>query len=122
MIVGGSKCVLANSECRGRLEWHHAVKQQRLKREFKYGAVWKIRDAKWIPCSHYDPVVYSQEGFARSLYDILGDPRNRIWLCSAHHEKLTNARVQVPIPESVWEFCDEFGLRAMLENDLARAA
>jgi hypothetical protein len=30
-------CQLQDGECRGRLEWHHAIKQQRLKRAFPHG-------------------------------------------------------------------------------------
>lgn len=38
-----------------------------------------------------------------------------------HHELVTNGRLKVELPESVWEFAREFGLDAQLENDLARA-
>src|SRR6266498_2440841 len=105
--------------CSARLEWHHAIKQQRLKREFKYGARWRDEGmaSHWAPARRYDPVTRSGP-FQRTLDDILGDTRNRVWLCSHHHELVTNNRVEAPLPESVWEFAREFGLDAQLENDL----
>lgn len=120
MIVGGSKCALADKGCAGRLEWHHAIKQQRLKREFKYGA-WRHFSGRqaWFAASRYDPVT-RRTIESRTLDDIVGDPRNRVWLCSHHHELVTNGRLKLELPESVWEFAREFGLVGMLENDLAR--
>ncbi len=116
MIVGGSKCVLADGECYGRLEWHHVVKQQRLRREFPHGAA--LRPAEvgarcWVRPNY-------GEAPSLTLADILGDTRNRVWLCKHHHKLVTNHRVDVPLPDSVWEFAREFGLDAALENDLAR--
>lgn len=115
-------CALASKDCAGRLEWHHVIKQQRLRREFKYGAfeipTWQLTAASeqvWSPAHRYaDPDL--------SLDSILGDTRNRIFLCSHHHELVTNGRVKVELPDSVWEFAREFGLEGMLENDLRRAA
>ncbi len=115
MIVGGSKCALADKDCRGRLEWHHAVKQQRLRREFKYGAYRSSPDFAWSPLTRHGPPNggwdYWPDYALRTLDDILGDPRNRVWLCSHHHELTTNGRVQPELPDSVWEFA---------RNDIAR--
>jgi hypothetical protein len=123
VLVGGSKCVLgADGGCEGRLEWHHAIKQQRLKRQFPFGALAcysAITDAtgqRWMCADRYE------EGCDLSLDDILGDTRNRIWLCSHHHELVTNGRVEAPLPDSVWIFAKEFGLEGMLDNDIARRA
>lgn len=119
MIASGSKCALADKGCRGRLEWHHAIKQQRLRREFKHGAYSWLGKWRPLPRPALQSNVYPH--LARlSLDDILGDPRNRIWLCSHHHELTTNGRLEVELPEPVWEFAREFGLVGALENDLAR--
>jgi hypothetical protein len=108
-------------ECAGRLEWHHAVKQQRLRREFPVGA-WRLThgDVTWKRIEPRWPVPPIVPNEVVSLDDILGDPRNRVWLCSHHHELVTNGRLDVALPRSVWEFAREFGLDAQLENDLAR--
>jgi hypothetical protein len=112
-------CQLQGPECRGRLEWHHAVKQQRLKREFKHGAFRYDISKPWLPAKRFAPASTSDQ-WNRTLDDILGDTRNRVWLCSHHHELVTNGRLEPPLPDEVWEFADEFGLTAQLENDLAR--
>lgn len=112
------QCALAGEgHCLGRLEWHHAVTKDRLKRAFPHGAIidYHERPRRYIPASRMwspDPDV--------TLDAILGDTRNRVWLCGAHHEKVTNARLAVDLPESVWEFAREYGLDAPLENDIAR--
>lgn len=105
--------------CGGRLEWDHVVKQHRIKREYKHGAVWS--QGRFWPASRYDRVGVSRNAFfEKTLDDILGDTRNRRWLCTRHHELVTNHRVEAPIPGSVWEFAAEFGFTAQLENDIAR--
>lgn len=116
-----SHCVFNNGECDGRLEWHHAIKQQRIKREFKYGALHNgdLATPEWVPASRHDPVS-ATDAYGLTLDHILGDPRNRVWLCSHHHELVTNGRLDVELPESVWVFARKFGLAAQLENDLAR--
>lgn len=126
MIAGGSKCCFAggyNGECGGAIRWHHPVTQSRLKREFKYGAIWLIKAGHWVPCSRYDPVIFSTPGMTCALKDIISDQRNRVWICDTHHERLHNGRFYIDeLPESVWIFAREFGLDAALENDLARRA
>lgn len=119
-------CAAYSPECHGRLEWHHALSQSRLKRKFKYGAVWEepcehSSSGYWLPTSRYTPIERSS-GRHLALSDILGDTRNRIWACSYHHEKITNARIRVELPESVHEFAAEFGFTAALENDARRTA
>jgi hypothetical protein len=111
-------CQLQDGSCGGRLEWHHAIKQQRLRREFRYGGVWA--QGRFWPGSRYAPVTESRYGLLVTLDDILGDERNRVFLCSHHHELVTNGRLEPPLPDEVWVFAREFGLTGMLENDLAR--
>lgn len=118
-------CVFANGEhgpCEPPLEWHHAVKQQRLKREFRYGALWAHGARVWVPAGRYDRVEERCDCYGKTLDQLLGDPRNRVWLCKRHHELVTNHRLKVVLPESVWVFAREYGLEGMLENDLRRAA
>lgn len=114
-------CQFANEDCAGRLEWHHVVKQQRLKREFRYGAWRHPGEATYRPIGRHG-VRSIHETEHLSLTQILGDPRNRVWVCSFHHERISNGRVKVELPDSVWEFARAFGLEGMLENDLRRAA
>ncbi len=114
-------CAAYSPECRGRLEWHHAVTKSRIKRAFKYGALWDEGIGHAIPASRYAPVTFT-DAHHTTLDDMLGDTRNRVWLCQAHHERVTNGRLEVELPGSVYEFADEFGFRAQLENDQARRA
>jgi hypothetical protein len=111
-------CAAFSPECHGVLEWHHAVKQQRIKRAFPHGAIWGL---SWHPATRYSPVTHGSP-VTRTLDDILGDTRNRVWLCSRHHELVTNGRLEIELPESVWEFAADFGFTAGLENDEARRA
>lgn len=117
MIAGGSRCAFAGPDCEGRLEWHHCLTKNRLKRMFPYGGSREPGDRQWYPISRLGPGTQTIP-----LTEILGDARNRVWLCSHHHELVTNGRLKVELPESVWEFAREFGLAAQLENDIARAA
>jgi hypothetical protein len=121
VIVGGSKCAMASEGgCQGRLERHHVFPKERLKRQFKYGAFRYDIGKPWLPAKRFAPALTSDQ-WNRSLDDILTDPRNLIWLCSeGHHERVTNHRKYTDIPDSVWEFCKDYGLTAELENDLAR--
>lgn len=121
-------CAAFSPECHGRLEFHHAVRQQRIKREFPHGA-WRARSGAFKRQQAWHPIPRStllsdiaiDPEFA-ALSDILGDTRNRIWLCQAHHERLHNKRFELELPESVLEFAAEFGFTAALENDARRAA
>lgn len=114
-------CAAFSPECHGRLEWHHAVSRNRLKRQFPRGA-WRYGNG----AEPFSPVPRGLrvEGHIqlRLLDEILGDTRNRIWICSFHHERLTNGRLKVELPESVHEFAADFGFTAALENDARRAA
>lgn len=121
MIVGGPKCAMASEDCQGRLERHHAFPKSRLKREFPRGAyrpMWS--DEAWTAVDRYGIWRIPINTEMMSLGRILADPRNLIFLCQAHHERVTNHREYTDIPDSVYEFVDEFGLRQQLENDLAR--
>ena len=106
--------------CSGKVEWHHVVTKNLIKRRFKWGA-WRRfgSDEPWTPGRR--GVFPSGHIEYRSLDDILVDPRNRVWLCSeGAHEPVTNARLRLRVPASVWMFAADFGFTAALENDLAK--
>jgi hypothetical protein len=114
--VGGHRC-------NGRPQWHHPVKQQRIKGKFKHGA--RIIEGGprgharvlWEPATRHDPVVRSDR-FSRTLRDILIDPRNRVWACWDAHQAIEGDHRH--LAPAAWEFAREFGLDAGLENDIAR--
>lgn len=117
-------CQFASGACRGRIEWHHCVAKNRLKRMFPIGATPSFYRAdapnqRWRPLNRFEGPPTQAD---LPLKDILGDTRNRVFLCSHHHELVTNGRLKVELPDSVWAFAAEFGLTGMLENDLRKAA
>jgi hypothetical protein len=59
-----------------------------------------------------------------SLASILGDGRNRIWLCDRHHQLVTNARIYIPrsAMQSVEEFARDYGLEGWLDRYTKEAA
>lgn len=80
MIAGGSKCCFAggyNGECGGTIRWHHPLKQQRLKREFKYGARRAFTNEPWKAAGRTLPVTTESRAkwpFTELLLtEILGD-------------------------------------------------
>lgn len=111
--------------CRGEIQWHHVVKQQRITHKFANGA-YLIRDSHiWQPIPRYGVDYVRAHGWdvaaTITLDLILADGRNRMWLCTeGHHEPVTNGRIHPKVPDSVWEFAREYGMVADLENDLAR--
>lgn len=111
-------CALAGLECQPPIEWHHVITKNRLKRQFPLGA-WRERytDGTWRPITRSMNTDFLD---TKTLNLILGDKRNRVWLCTYHHELLTNARLWLKPPQSVWEFAADFGLTGQLENDVAR--
>lgn len=115
----------------GRVQWHHPIKQQRIRDRFPRGA-WRPGEDHVLRSEHEDwepiPRGYSvrdvSPGFETvTLTAILRDERNRMMLCSgplSHHSEVEGDYRN--LPERVWEFAREFGLLAMLENDIARQA
>jgi hypothetical protein len=117
------RCVLAGVDghrCNGRPQWHHPVKQQRIRRRFEYGAFFQESDGRWLPCSRTWPASECKAvGYrVKTLRQILGDERNRVWACWDAHQQIEGDVSN--LPASVWEFAREFGLDAQLENDIAR--
>lgn len=118
--MSARRCVLAGRDghvCTSRPQWHHPVKQQRIRDRFPRGA-WRVRgDAIWIPIGKFDKEA-SEYVELITLARILRDPRNRVWACWAAHQKIEGDHSY--LPHDAWEFALEFGLAAQLENDIAR--
>lgn len=115
-VFVGAPAVPACSETG--LQWHHPIKQQRLKHLFPRGAIFDVDLLRWKPIDKGTTV--SGRSQVRTLAELLGDARNRVWICERHHELVTKGRIYVTFPSSVWAFARELGLDGMLENDLAR--
>lgn len=112
-------CVMSGRpghRCTGASQWHHPVKQQRIRDRFPYGA-WRGDDGRWHPAPRSDPVTRSTAD-GRSLNRIIEDPRNRIWACWHAHQVIEGDVKD--LPACVWEFAREFGLDAGLEGDIRR--
>lgn len=123
-------CALAGNpicECSPRytIQWHHVYPKGLLKAAFRWGA-WVFgggvpgRAASRLDMDN--EALRSTDAILVPLDVILADPRNRLWICEAHHERVSNARVYTDIPGSVWEFCRDFGLVGSMENRLAKQA
>lgn len=100
-------CVFHGEDCRGRLQWHHVVPRQRIKR------------------THREVVArYRRSGGEKpwGLVRAIADERNRVWLCVFHHGQVEAKRLYVDPPESVREFAREYGLEWSLEADQRKAA
>ncbi len=82
------------SLCGGRMEWHHILSQQRLRRELRH----------------------QPGGFSVALLD----PANLLFICKQHHEQVTNARLRftrAELPESVEAFAEAHGVAWMLDRE-----
>ena len=96
-----TECVFHGVDCRGRLQWHHVVPQQRIKRLHKsVVAAYRRGGPKPWACSR-----------------AITDERNRVWLCVYHHGEVEAKRLYVDPPGSVLEFAREYGLEWSLEGD-----
>jgi hypothetical protein len=114
-------CALGPHGCQGELEWHHVVKQQWIRKAFRYGAV--VMPAVRPGGAAFAACRRGQEPDL-SLEAILADERNLVWLCKGHHERITQAsrneraRLDARMPEQVWEFAWQFGFAGLLLNDI----
>lgn len=99
-------CVFSGDDCRGRLQWHHVIPRQRIRRAWKSACAAQGRGGPkaWI------------------LGDAIHDARNRVWLCVYHHGEVEAKRLYVTAPESAREFAAEYGFLAELEADELRAS
>lgn len=112
-----------NGPCGGPPQRHHVVKGQWIKRQYPYGAYRLPGELGWRRIDRYGLDPELDGGVERlSRNQILRDNRNLMDVCRDHHERVTGHRLYEQIPQSVWAFADEFGFRAMLENNLDRRA
>lgn len=84
----------AHCDCDGRLEEHHLIPQQRIKREHKSAVAAHRRGG---------PQPW---GLARAL----GDRRNLVRICKRHHELVTNHILWLEredLPAGAWAFAAE---------------
>lgn len=99
-------CALHGPDCDGRLQNHHVVSRQRLRRAWKAAKAEERRTGVR----------------AWSITAAINDERNLTALCVHHHMQVEAKRVRVPVSEGAWAFAAEYGLDAMLAEDLRRAA
>jgi hypothetical protein len=80
--------------------------------------VYDVRLLGWRPIARAEQLATWEQ--KRTLRELLGDERNRVWLCTAHHEKVSNGRLYLEPPESALEFAEEYGFTAELDADRMR--
>lgn len=105
-------------DCDGRMDAHHLLAKQWLKREFPNGAwaLYPVGDGAWV-----EP---DEEGgdWHWPLGAILSDPRLGILACRRHHDLLERALLRIhreELPARTFDFAAELGPRAeaRLERD-----
>lgn len=120
-------------DCDGRLTRHHLIPQRVLKDQFPegalviagYGAIRLLRkDAHAWHIAELPFDLDLERGtrltiHQRSLTSILRDMRNQVWVCATHHERVENARIEIPpiaFPPELHAFADELGMGSYLER------
>lgn len=106
--------LLCENRSAGRMDLHHVVPQQRIKREYPRGG-WVSNDVllpvlKGAPSSPLDVTVEA----------LLADERNLIPLARWHHFMFENKRVRIireALPDAVEEFARFTGLQWSLDRD-----
>lgn len=99
-------CALQGPDCDGRVQLHHVVPRQRLRRAWKAAKAEERRTGVK----------------AWSITAAIKDERNLIGLCVFHHMQVEAKRLRCPVSVGAWAFAEEYGLDAMLAEDLRRAA
>ena len=99
-------CAFHGEDCRGRLQWHHIIPRQRIRR------AWQTEKA-----------AARRGGFKPwSVTKAIADERNRVWLCVYHHGEVEAKRLYVAPDDAVREFAYGYGLEWSLEADERKAA
>lgn len=104
-------------ECSGRLDKHHVIKAQRIRRRFPFGAV-VMEDGTVVPATR----LTVRSDALTSLTSILRDRRNLKDACRFHHDNWHWSRFSFPyedLPPEVIEFAEQYGLVSELERAYA---
>lgn len=106
--------VLCESRSMGRMDFHHVVPQQRIKREYPRGG--------WVSNGVLLPVLKDAPASPLdvTLEVLLADERNLIPLGRWHHAALEAKRVRImreALPDAVEEFARFVGLQWSLDRD-----
>ena len=106
--------ILCRNGSLGIVDRHHAVPQQRIKRQYPRGG--------WVSSGFLLPVLKDAPASPLdiTLERLLADERNLIPLGRWHHMMLTNARVRImreALPDAVEEFARFVGLQWSLDRD-----
>lgn len=111
--------------CGGRITRHHFLAQQRIKREFPYGAWkgWLLPGGRLVPRRRDEPCPPASIVGAVELVTVaalLADVRNIGLICWDHHQLVENRRIYLAVPPAALEYAGELGLEWMLEQDQER--
>lgn len=113
-VTRRKRCAVCNQKD-PRLQAHHVIQAQVLRREYPLGARWDQNRLRWVPIRRgEDP-----ESFASSLTfeQVRWHPWNGLPLCSKHHELHSNHAEKVPLdklPAAALKFAICFGLQHRL--------
>lgn len=94
------RCVLADETCDGRLEGHHIITQQRLRKLAERGHL------------------------TGDLREAIADTRNGIALCRSHHHRVERGSLSLSrddLPEPIEAFAEDFGCGAELSDRYGRS-
>lgn len=99
---GNTGCYFAGQDCRGRIQLHHVVSRQRIRR-------------RWNGL-HAEHRRGGPEPWG--LMGALGDERNLVPVCVFHHGQVEQKLLYITVlPDPVREFAREYGFEADLEVD-----
>lgn len=115
-VTRRKRCVACNQKD-SRLQAHHVVQVQVLRREFPLGARWDQNQMRWVPIRRgEDPEAFAS---MLKLEQVRWHPWNGIALCTDCHEQHTNHSQKVPLvklPAAAIRFAHGFGLQHRLSH------
>ena len=105
----GTVCCVMDGEgpCVGRLQAHHCIERQRIRNK-RTDALIRLANGEEISHTHRRLVD-------TELADLIADDRNGIPVCEIHHARPWD----LPVPDSAYEFADEYGLGSSLPERIA---
>jgi hypothetical protein len=100
-------CALSHlGDCDGRVQEHHIVKRQSIRRVWRSLMAAKRRGG---------PKPWS-------VTKAIADPRNKVNVCWHHHKPVEEGRLAVPLPAGFYGFVNEYGLQGQLPRQLREVA